>query len=198
MRKILCFGDSNTYGFNPKDGSRYDINTRWSGRLKNICEVTEAGCNNRTAFSDNPAGDNFTGYKILPQYLKQHFDYIFVQIGINDLQKSYNVNFNDFENGMTKFFNLIKLYSTSSKVIILAPCVIKENILNSYFKLFFNENSIEKSKLILPVYKKIAKQNNYTLVDLNEITDTSNIDGLHYEPEQHKIIYNTVIQLISQ
>ena len=198
MRKILCFGDSNTYGFNPKDGSRYDINTRWSGRLKNICEVTEAGCNNRTAFSDNPAGDNFTGYKILPQYLKQHFDYIFVQIGINDLQKSYNVNFNDFENGMTKFFNLIKLYSTSSKVIILAPCVIKENILNSYFKLFFDENSIEKSKLILPVYKKIAKQNNYTLVDLNEITDTSNIDGLHYEPEQHKIIYNTVIQLISQ
>ncbi len=198
MRKILCFGDSNTYGFNPKDGSRYDINTRWSGRLKNICEVTEAGCNNRTAFSDNPAGDNFTGYKILPQYLKQHFDYIFVQIGINDLQKSYNVNLNDFENGMTKFFNLIKLYSTSSKVIILAPCVIKENILNSYFKLFFDENSIEKSKLILPVYKKIAKQNNYTLVDLNEITDTSNIDGLHYEPEQHKIIYNTVIQLISQ
>ena len=198
MRKILCFGDSNTYGFNPKDGSRYDINTRWSGRLKNICEVTEAGCNNRTAFSDNPAGDNFTGYKILPQYLKQHFDYIFVQIGINDLQKSYNVNLNDFENGMTKFFNVIKLYSTSSKVIILAPCVIKENILNSYFKLFFDENSIEKSKLILPVYKKIAKQNNYTLVDLNEITDTSNIDGLHYEPEQHKIIYNTVIQLISQ
>lgn len=198
MRKILCFGDSNTYGFNPKDGSRYDINTRWSGRLKNICEVTEAGCNNRTAFSDNPAGDNFTGYKILPQYLKPHFDYIFVQIGINDLQKSYNVNLNDFENGMTKFFNLIKLYSTSSKVIILAPCVIKENILNSYFKLFFDENSIEKSKLILPVYKKIAKQNNYTLVDLNEITDTSNIDGLHYEPEQHKIIYNTVIQLISQ
>ena len=198
MRKILCFGDSNTYGFNPKDGSRYDINTRWSGRLKNICEVTEAGCNNRTAFSDNPAGDNFTGYKILPQYLKQHFDYIFVQIGINDLQKSYNVNLNDFENVITKFFNLIKLYSTSSKVIILAPCVIKENILNSYFKLFFDENSIEKSKLILPVYKKIAKQNNYTLVDLNEITDTSNIDGLHYEPEQHKIIYNTVIQLISQ
>ena len=198
MRKILCFGDSNTYGFNPKDGSRYDINTRWSGILKNTCEVTEAGCNNRTAFSDNPAGDNFTGYKILPQYLKQHFDYIFVQIGINDLQKSYNVNLNDFENGMTKFFNLIKLYSTSSKVIILAPCVIKENILNSYFKLFFDENSIEKSKLILPVYKKIAKQNNYTLVDLNEITDTSNIDGLHYEPEQHKIIYNTVIQLISQ
>ena len=115
MRKILCFGDSNTYGFNPKDGSRYDINTRWSGRLKNICEVTEAGCNNRTAFSDNPAGDNVTGYKILPQYLKQHFDYIFVQIGINDLQKSYNVNLNDFENGMTKFFNLIKLYSTPLK-----------------------------------------------------------------------------------
>lgn len=197
MKKILCFGDSNTYGFNPKDGSRYNINTRWAGRLKNDCEVTEAGCNNRTAFSDNPAGDNFTGYKILPEYLKQHFDYIIVQIGINDLQKTYNVNLTDFEKGMKEFFNIIKYYSPSSKVIILAPCVIRGNILDSYFKLFFNENSIEKSKLILPVYKKIAEQNNYSLINLNEITTVSDIDGLHYEPEQHEIIYNTVKNLIN-
>ena len=197
MKKILCFGDSNTYGFNPKDGSRYDINTRWAGRLKDIYDVTEAGYNNRTAFSDNPAGDNFTGYKILPEYLKENFDYIITQIGINDLQKSYNVNLSVFENGMEKFFNLIKTHSPYSKVIILAPCVIKENILNSYFKLFFDENSIEKSKLILPVYEKIAGQNNYTLIDLNKITTVSNIDGLHYEPEQHEKIFNEVIKLIT-
>lgn len=70
MKKILCFGDSNTYGFIPQSGLRYDINTRWTGILQTLCnnefEITEAGCNNRTAFIDNPAGINQTGYKILP------------------------------------------------------------------------------------------------------------------------------------
>ena len=98
---------------------------------------------------------------------------------------------------MEKFFNLIKTHSPYSKVIILAPCVIKENILNSYFKLFFDENSIEKSKQILPIYKNITEKNNYKLIDLNEITITSNIDGLHYEPEQHEKIFNEVIKLIT-
>ena len=32
MRRILCFGDSNTYGYDPR-GGRYDENTRWTKRL---------------------------------------------------------------------------------------------------------------------------------------------------------------------
>ena len=31
MKRILCFGDSNTWGFAPKDGYRFDENTRWTG-----------------------------------------------------------------------------------------------------------------------------------------------------------------------
>ena len=33
MKNILCFGDSNTYGFVPGIGTRYDRGTRWTGRL---------------------------------------------------------------------------------------------------------------------------------------------------------------------
>ena len=198
MKKILCFGDSNTYGFNPKDGSRYDVNTRWCGKLKSIYEVTEAGCNNRTAFSDNPQGENYTGYKIIPKYLNQTYDIIIIQLGINDLQSTYNINLKDFEKGMKDFFNLIKTYAPTSKLIILAPCVINENILNSNFKFLFNEQSIEKSKKILPIYEKISKENSFQLINLNNITKVSNIDGLHYDKEQHKIIFNEIIKVINQ
>lgn len=201
MKKILCFGDSNTYGFNPKDGSRYNKNIRWTALLQNTLKdtykITEAGCNNRTAFSDNPAGLNFTGYKILPDYLKENFDIIIIQIGINDLQKSYNASLDSFEQGMEKFFNLANQNAPSSKIIILAPCVIKDNIFNSYFNLFFDEKSIEKSKQISPVYEKIAKENKYQLIDLNKFTETSNIDGLHYTPEQHKIICKEIVNCIN-
>ena len=33
---ILCFGDSNTYGYIPNSGKRYNSNVRWSGILKSI------------------------------------------------------------------------------------------------------------------------------------------------------------------
>lgn len=33
MINILCFGDSNTFGTNPK-GGRHSWNTRWPGRLQ--------------------------------------------------------------------------------------------------------------------------------------------------------------------
>ncbi len=36
MKNILCFGDSNTYGYNPENGGRYDDASRWTGILQDI------------------------------------------------------------------------------------------------------------------------------------------------------------------
>ncbi len=196
MKNILCFGDSNTYGYNPKNGSRYNVNTRWSGRLGNYHNVEEAGCNNRTAFCINPGGDNLTGIKVIPKYLKRNFDFLIIQIGINDLQTNYNASLKDFETGMNKFFYIINDYCPNSNVIILSPCEIQENILNSNFKFLFDEQSIEKSKKIFPIYEKIAQQHKYQLLDLNKITEVSKLDGLHYEASQHEIISKTILNLL--
>ena len=49
MKNILCYGDSNTFGFNPVDGSRYKKQERWTGVLAEILgseyNVFEKGCN---------------------------------------------------------------------------------------------------------------------------------------------------------
>lgn len=46
MKKLLCFGDSNTYGYRPYDG-RYAVDIRWTGRLAQSLgttwQVIEAG-----------------------------------------------------------------------------------------------------------------------------------------------------------
>jgi dihydroflavonol-4-reductase len=36
MRTILCYGDSNTWGYDPRTGGRYDHKTRWPMVLKKI------------------------------------------------------------------------------------------------------------------------------------------------------------------
>ena len=53
MKRIVCFGDSNTYGFIPGKGNRYDEHTRWTGRLSELLApkgytVIEQGKNGRT------------------------------------------------------------------------------------------------------------------------------------------------------
>ena len=49
--KILCFGDSNTYGYDPRDffASRYPAQDRWVDLLGNNlgCIVVNAGENGR-------------------------------------------------------------------------------------------------------------------------------------------------------
>jgi len=36
MKTILCYGDSNTWGYDPKNQCRHDHKTRWPMALKNI------------------------------------------------------------------------------------------------------------------------------------------------------------------
>lgn len=200
MKKVLCFGDSNTYGFNPSDGSRYSKDVRWCGRLKKLgfekFEVVEAGCNNRTAFCDNPQGIDFTGYKAIEKYFGKHFDLIVLAIGVNDIQKIYNVSVEDFEKGLESFVNLVKTSFSNSKILLVAPSNLKKIILQSYFGALFDENSIEKSLKLSEIYKKVAKISGCEFMDLNEVTEASDIDGLHYTEEQHGKISHAVFQKI--
>ena len=49
MTTILCYGDSNTYGYNPVNGLRYPKDVRWTGVLQKMLGeeyvVIEEGCN---------------------------------------------------------------------------------------------------------------------------------------------------------
>ncbi len=200
MKKVLCFGDSNTFGFNPADGSRFSEDIRWTGRLKKFfadrVEITEAGGNNRTAFSDNPQGDIFTGYKAVQPYLSSRYDIIILAAGINDLQKFYNVSLEDFKNGLERFVRFVKANAQESKILLLAPSKLKKCILNGYFGQLFDEISIEKSLKLDEIYKEIAQECGCEILNLNDVAETSDIDGLHYTKEQHREIFCAVMKYL--
>lgn len=198
--KILCFGDSNTFGYNPIDGSRYPANIRWSGILKEElntkAKIVEAGCNNRTCVANNPAGELFCGTKIFPKILNQDFSHIIIGLGINDLQKIYDIKTNDLENGLEQLIKTAKEKIPSAEIILLSPNEITENILNSNFNVLFDESSIEKSKGIFKIYENLAKKYNCKLIDLNKIATVSNIDGLHYYPKDHRLIADAILNIL--
>ena len=200
MKNILCFGDSNTFGFNPQNGKRFDKNTRWTGILQEFCaekyHIIEAGCNNRTAFCDNPTGNLYTGYKILPELLRNDIFCTILAIGINDLQFQYDANLDDIKNGITNLVKIVKEKSTSN-IILVSPTQLTENVLKSpIFSTLFDNTSIEKSNHLAKIYEQISIENNCDFIDLNLIATPSNIDGLHFEPTEHKKIANEIYKHI--
>ena len=57
MIRILCFGDSNTYGYKPDGSGRFDENIRWTAKLQrkfgeNIKIIEEGLCGRTTIFDD--------------------------------------------------------------------------------------------------------------------------------------------------
>lgn len=202
LKKILCFGDSNTYGYIPNNGARYDKNTRWTGVLSLLShgkfEIIEGGCNNRTAFAANPAGKIFTGYEILPELLTDDFDAVVLTIGINDTQFLYNLSSIEIVSGVEKLINIVKVKSPQAKILLVAPSILTDDVLNGNFACLFDRTSIEKSRQLPLLYKKIAEKQNIKFLDLNSVAKTSSLDGLHYAPEQHLKIAQAIFTILSE
>jgi len=199
MKNVLCFGDSNTFGFNPENGSRYDKNTRWTGALQTLCKdnfhIIEAGCNNRTAFSDNLAGKMFTGYKILPELLNSNLDCVILAIGVNDLQFQYNASLDDIKNGISNLVKMVKNTVQNAQIILISQTDITENVLKSpIFLTLFDKTSIEKSKHLSKIYSEISKKYGCEFIDLNNVATPSDIDGLHFEPKEHEKIAKEIFE----
>ncbi len=204
MINILCYGDSNTYGFNPENGTRFDANTRWTGVLGKLLgssfSVIEAGMNNRTGFFDNPDGIAQSGAKHLPECLKNcdKIDICVLGLGANDLQFIFDINEDVVEKGLKRLISHIKEYSKEAEIILVTPPILFKNLLDGYFACQFDEKSIENSKKIKPIYKKVAENENCNLIEIDKFVTPSESDGLHFSAESHKIIGKVIAEKITQ
>ena len=200
MKKIICYGDSNTFGYNPKDSSRFDKNTRWTSVLQNNLgfkyDVINEGMCDRTGFVNNPKGFLFSAPQHFPDFISKsdNIDLLILWIGTNDLQFQYDISFSTIENGLE---NLIKLAETKAeKIIIIPPVMLNEKVLEGYFKFQFDKTSIIKSQKVEKIYIKLANDYHCEIFNINKFTNPSDLDGLHYDENSHKIIANKLTAYI--
>ena len=200
MKNILCYGDSNTFGYNSKDNSRYDENTRWTAVLqKNLgaeYNIINEGMPNRTGFVDNPDGVLFSSQKHFPETLQKNDSLycLILAIGTNDLMFKYNITFDTIEKGLNTLIKIAK--EKTDNIIIVPPTIMKDNILNSLFGTMFDKTSIEKSKEVGKIFKQIADKNNCKYFDINKIVQPYDFDGLHYDEKSHKLIADKLTELV--
>ena len=201
MKKILCYGDSNTYGFIPKVCARYPKNERWTGMLSELLpdyEIIEEGLNNRMGFFKSPEGIKYCGGEYLSIYLQNHkdIDICILALGTNDAQFFYNLTSDVVKKGLAVLVEAIREVNKDTKIIIVPPVKITENILNGIFVMQFDLNSVGRIQKVFPEFEEFAKQNDCLYFDFNEFVTPSEEDGLHYTKESHNIIAHAVADFI--
>lgn len=201
MKKIICYGDSNTFGYNPLTQDRLDENSRWSGILKNHFkndfDVIVDGLCDRNGFVNHLNGFNYSAQRHFPKLISKMNDVecIILAVGTNDLQFQYDISLKNIERGLE--FLVKTAQEKTQNVIVLAPVSPLEEVKKGYFAYQFDDSSIMKSKKSLKVYKRLAQVLHFSYLDINKITPPSILDGLHYDSQGHKKIAESLISLIT-
>ena len=192
MKTILCFGDSNTWGYSPADGRRYNANERWPALLISLLppgiKMIEQGQPGRTTFFDDSSAGLVSGNEDLVACLaKYQPDYIVLMLGTNDLKSSFAQSADDISRNAAKLVQktLQRSWQKEQKaatVLLVAPPVISEV---GYFGQLF-AGGAEKSKDFAGYYALRAEELGCEYFDAGRVVSSSSIDGIHWEAEQHR------------
>ncbi|MFC1959759.1 SGNH/GDSL hydrolase family protein [Chloroflexota bacterium] len=113
MKTVLCYGDSNTWGWDAFALGRHPRHVRWPGVLQAALGedfyVIEEGLNGRTTVWDDPIELHKNGATYLIPCLESHkpLDLVVLMLGSNDLKMRYSVPAYDIAAGASRLVDMI-------------------------------------------------------------------------------------------
>ena len=171
MVRILCFGDSNTYGYDPRGffGDRYGTEDRWVDLLAKQTghECINAGANGR----DIPR--NPYALRLLTEHAP--VDIFLVMLGTNDLLQGATAK--ESVTRMEAFLEPLLPYCT--QILLVAPPPMKRGAWVSTDELVAESIHLaEESKLL-------AEKLNILFVDIRHWNIELTFDGVHFTEVGH-------------
>lgn len=207
QRTILCYGDSNTWGYVPSNKKslcpeRYPRSVRWTGLLQNLLGehyyVIEEGLNSRTTNLDYHVPPDRNGKTYLSPCLYTHapIDLVVLALGGNDLKTYFKRSPEQVRDGLAELISLTKTSTygrdmlNAPDILILSPPRLQKNaetfLDDSNLPIF--EGATEKAKELVELYAELAKQQDCYFLDISQTVSTSSIDGLHFDVNGHRVL----------
>lgn len=218
MRTILCYGDSNTWGFVPcaenyqSDAKkRYPRDVRWTGLLQKLLGqyyVIEEGLNSRTTNIDHQTSPDRNGATYLPPCLYSHapIDLVIFALGGNDLKSYFNRTPMDVCAGMAALINIVQASRYGSdmqqppKILLLSqsiPLPIAEQYVDEAGTQVF-KNLANNTRALVSLYENLAKEKNCYFMDMSQDIHPSTFDGVHLDERAHKIYAELVYKKLAE
>ncbi len=195
MAVIVAFGDSNTWGYDPKSATRFAPDIRWTGVMQRELgadyRVIEEGLNGRTTVFDDPIEPDRRGADYLPPCLRSHapLDLLILALGCNDMKKRFSASPGDIANGAERLIRIARAEEVGSggaspRILLVAPPPMAR--LTGFAEMF--EGAGEKSRVLAQRYRDVAERQNVGFVDAGQLIACSDLDGIHFEAESHAIL----------
>lgn len=189
--KILCFGDSNTYGYDPRGylGGRYPADVRWTGRLQEDgYDVVNLGQNGR----EIPASeiemiwhrDSFVSYA--------PFDRLLIMLGSNDLLMHRDFVAEAVARRMEVFLSHLMESVSSEKIILIAPPPMNPG------EWVDEERLLTESRRLGRCYKAVAEKAGISFADASDWDIPTTFDGVHFTEEGHATFADGIRQALRQ
>ena len=209
MTTVLCYGDSNTFGYVPETGLRYPKEVRYTGRLQQLLgeeyTVIEEGCNGRTTIYDDPIDGWKNGRDYLKPCLHSHrpVDIVTMMLGSNDLKTTFHLTADRIAAGAEVLVKDIRSHTAEKqgfipKIILISPPEIGTGIRTSPFYGAFHERAVEESRRFPEYYRAVADRNDCYFLNAAEYIYPSDTDSLHLTPEGHKILAGKLAEMIRE
>lgn len=165
--KVLCFGDSNTYGYDPRSwlGGRYDSVSRWVDLL--------AG---KTGWEIQNQGQNGREIPRRPVAVPGDTDLLVVMLGTNDLLQGCTPQ--RTAERMEQF--LMGLDLNREKILLVAPPPL------AFGEWVQEERLVEASACLAPLYQALAARLGVRFADAGRWGVTLAYDGVHFTEQGHK------------
>ena len=208
MRRILCFGDSLTWGFDPESRVRFEEDSRWPCVMQEALgdgyKVIEEGQNGRTIATEDPAEGEKNGLAYIGPCLESHapLDYVILMLGSNDCKRKFSYSAMDIAGEMQIMLEKIQSYNRFRcndriRVILVSPPHIADSIKDSWLGDSFGyENSVKLSKELSSWYKQLADMYGCTFVDAAEYVKVSDADGVHMNSEAQRKLGNILAEVV--
>jgi lysophospholipase L1-like esterase len=145
MRTLVCFGDSNTWGYVPgSNGLRFPREARWPVRLQRALgedwDVISEGLRGRTATMDSPVSEGRNGLPYLVPCLHSHapVDLLLIFLGTNDVGARFALPDGDVAGSVGRLVKVARSAEAgpdggAPQILVVCPPPFDEHRLGPHF-----------------------------------------------------------------
>lgn len=185
---IICYGDSNTYGYDPFDAEegRFPKEIRWTGILdeETAWNVENHGVNGRS-IPHTVSTVKFACEQVRKWHRHPNSVWLWVMLGTNDLLENPEFTAADVAKRMERFLKRLMeeagFSSRKMRLRLIAPPHLQKG------EWVDSERVYEESRRLGAEYKRTAERLGIAFTDAGQWEIPTIYDGVHFTEEGHKI-----------
>lgn len=207
-KQILCYGDSNTWGYDGATRGRFDAHTRWPMQLQQLLGpnylIQEAGLCGRTSVFEDPLSEGLNGLTTLLPTLQTHapLDLMVLMLGTNDCKERFSATPGNITDGLARLVLKARqadVWADRPRILLVAPILIDPRVhQHPNHGPHMGQGCVEKSRALPPLIERMAREQGCHYLDCNLHVTAAEGDFMHFDEEGCTRFAKALAQLIPE